>query len=263
MEIFGAMLYQVQYTKIGLGFISVLGIIMFVLFWLHKSNYDQCKMVYDVRFPYTVSGLRKGDPVVYNGVNAGRVKDIFVDPKDIEKVVVRVCLLSGFPIKTDAYAAVEVKNIAGGAVIAVHGGSNHAPLLKPKKRGHVPVIYSQRSRIDQVIDSAPHIATQIQTVLEDFGTLFRGPQKQQWIDVLNLINSNLSKFEKIQEHILSIMGSNKSNLKNLLGDSGGYLQKFLKNGAEAMSAVKKLAEQIERSPARFLRQDPGTGAVLH
>ena len=40
------------------------------------------------------------------------------------------------------------------------------------------------------------------------------------------------------------------------------MQKFFKNAAEAMSAVKKLAEQIERSPARFLRQDPGTGAVL-
>lgn len=262
MKVFGAMLYQVQYTKIGLGFISVLGIIMFVLFWLHKSNYDQCKMVYDVHFPYTVSGLRKGDPVVYNGVNAGRVKDIFVNPKDIEKVVVRVCLLSGFPIKTDAYAAVEVKNIAGGSIIAVHGGSNHAPLLKPKKRGHIPVIFSQRSRIDQVLESAPHIATQIQTVLNDFGELFRGPQKQQWVDTLQLLKNNLSKFDEIQGHILSIVGSNKSNLKNLLNDSNGHIQKFFKNGAEAMSAVKKLAEQIERSPARFLRQDPGTGTVL-
>lgn len=262
MKNFDAMLYQVQYTKIGLGFISVLGIIMFVLFWLHKSNYDQCKMVYDVHFPYTVSGLRKGDPVVYNGVNAGRVKDIFVNSKDIEKVVVRICLLSGFPIKTDAYAAVEVKNIAGGAVIAVHGGSNNAPLLKPKKRGHVPEIPSQRSRIDQVIESAPHIVTQIQTILEDFGELFRGPQKQQWIDMLKLMNSNLSKFEKIQEQILSLVGSNKSNLKNILGGSTGHIQKFFKNGAEAMNAVKKLSEQIERSPARFLHQDPGTGVVL-
>lgn len=256
------MLYQVQYTKIGLGFISVLGSVMFFLFWLHKSNYDQCKMVYDVHFPYTVSGLRKGDPVAYNGVNAGRVKDIFVNAKDIENVVVRICMMSGFPIKTDAYAVVEVKSIAGGAIIAVHGGSNDAPLLKQKKRGQIPVIVSQRSRIDQVIESAPHIAEQMKTVLDDFGELFRGPQKKQWIDILHSLNKNLVKLDKIQEHVLSIVGSNKSNLKNLLSDNGGQMQKFFKNGAEAMNAVKKLAEQIERSPARFLRQDPGAGTVL-
>lgn len=257
------MLYQVQYTKIGLGFISVLGIIMFFLFWLHKSNYDQCKMVYDVHFPYTVSGLRRGDPVVYNGVEAGRVKDIFVNPNDIEKVVVRICMLSGFPIKTDAYAAVEIKNIAGGAIIAVHGGSNDAPLLKPKKRGHIPVISSQRSKLDQVFDTAPQIATQMKTILDDFGSLFSGPQKQQWINILQLLNNNLSKFDQIQGHILSIVEQNKSSLKNLLGNNTGNIQKFFKNGAEAMSAIKKLTEQIERSPARFLHQDPGVGTVLH
>jgi ABC-type transporter Mla subunit MlaD len=256
------MLYQVQYTKIGLGFISVLGIIMFFLFWLHKSNYDQCKMVYDVHFPYTVSGLRKGDPVAYNGVNAGRVKDIFVNPKDIERVIVRVCLLPGFPIKTDAYAVVEVKNIAGGAIIALHGGSNEAPLLKPKKRGQIPVICSQKSRIDQVMEAAPRIVVQVQTLLNDFGELFRGPQKKQWIDSLRLLNSNLAKLEKIQELLFSIVEHNQGPLNNLLGHNTGHVQKFFKNGAEAMSAVKKVVEHIERSPGRFFRQDPGAGTVL-
>lgn len=256
------MLYQVQYTKIGLGFISVLGIIMFFLFWLHKSNYDQCKAVYDIHFSYTVSGLRKGDPVVYNGVNAGRVKDIFVNPKDIERVVVRICLLSGFPIKTDGYAAVEVKNIAGGAIIAVHGGSNEAPLLKPAKRGQIPVICSKKSRMDQVMDAAPQIVEQVKTILADLGALFGGDQKKQWADSLNLLNSNLSKLDTMQGHLLVIVEKNKSNLKNLFGGSSGQMQKFFKNGSEAMSAVKKLTEQIERSPGRFLRQDPGTGTVL-
>jgi len=220
-------------------------------------------MVYDVHFPHTVSGLRKGDPVVYNGINAGRVKDIFVDPKNIEKVVVRVCLLSGFPIKTDAYAAVEVKNIAGGAVLAVYGGSNEAPLLLPKKRCHIPVICSQKSKIDQVIDSAPEITKQVKNILDDFGELFRGPQKQQWIEVLRLLNSNLNKLDQIQGHVLSIVeGGSKSGLKGLLGNNSSYVQKFFRNGSDAMAAIKKLAEQIERSPARFLNQDPGKGTVL-
>ena len=189
-------------------------------------------------------------------------KRFFVNPKNIETVVVRICLLSGFPVKTDAYASVEIKNIAGGAIIALSGGSNEAPFLKAEKHGKIPVITAKRSRIDQVIDTAPHIASQFKEVLEDFGVLFKGERKRTWIESLNLLHNNLKKFDKIQGHVLSILEKNKKNLNRIFGDETGFIQDFFKNGSEAMCAVKKIAEQIERSPARFLHQDPSKGTVL-
>lgn len=256
------MLYQVPYTKIGISFFAVLGVIVFFLFWLHKSTYDQCNVIYDVHFSKSVSGLRKGDSVLYNGVIAGRVKSIFVKKTDIETVIVRICLMPEFPVKADAHATLETKSIAGVAVIAVMGGTNEAPILKPGSKQRFPVIPSQPSRVEKIIDSAG-------TILKDVGTLFDEAQKEQLRNILKninetipLINKNLVKFDKIQAHFLMAADKNKGSLSELFGQGTQNMIRFFQQGSEAMQAVKSLANTIERSPSRFLYKDSSKGVTL-
>src|SRR5690606_17286853 len=76
---------------IGLGFVL----------WLSKTGAEREFRHYDVVFTEAVTGLSKGGLVQYNGIKVGEVSRLSLDPRDPRKVIARVRLEGGTPVKQD------------------------------------------------------------------------------------------------------------------------------------------------------------------
>lgn len=273
---------RINIKMIGVGFIIVLSITIGLLFWIHRATYNACSEEYHIYFDRSVSGLRIGDLVVYNGIRSGRVLEIKRDTKDIQKTIVRICIEKNFPLKEDAYATIESKSITGGSVINIRPGSNDAPILKRTGKT-LPIISSHPSTIDQVIKSLPKVLntvsltfTKINSVLDKNtqkniqGSIknFKGILKQtnQIIqskdkairDILDLAALNLSKFSKIQSFIID----NEYSINTFLSTGMLNFSKFMENGAESMSSLRQILNALEKSPGRFLHNDSAKGVTL-
>jgi phospholipid/cholesterol/gamma-HCH transport system substrate-binding protein len=140
--------------------------------WGHHDD-----VTYRIHFAESVSGLTLGDPVKFQGVDAGTVKAMALDPDDPRKVTVDVSLGKDVPVSTDTRASLELKGITGVFFVELTGGAPGAQrLLDATPAGQVPVIPSEKSKLAGMLDSLPKVVekfagieTKTQQVLTDVG----------------------------------------------------------------------------------------------
>ncbi len=156
---------RVNYTIVGI-FVLLFGagLVAFTL-WLAKYGMqDQYKM-YKLAMTESVSGLSKDSTVRLHGVNVGRVSDIRIDPKNIERIDVFLKIRSDVPIKKDMVAHTEMLGITGLLAIEISGGTNASPLLTAKK-GQIPVIPTALSWFKKKKKGVGTIAENLENIMQ-------------------------------------------------------------------------------------------------
>jgi len=73
-------------------------------------------------FTGDVTGLGVGSAVRYRGVPVGTVRDIRLDPTNVEQVQVLMDVSADAPIKEDTIAQLALQGITGVAFIQLTGG---------------------------------------------------------------------------------------------------------------------------------------------
>ena len=122
-------------------------------------------VLYRIRFTESVSGLARGDPVRFQGVEVGTVKAITLDPADPRLVLVDVNLRNGTPVKTDTKASLKLKGLTGVVYIELNGGAADAkPLLASTPAGEIPEIPSEVSALSALLEKLP-------TIVDKFSSL--------------------------------------------------------------------------------------------
>lgn len=123
-----------QATKIRLGIFIAIGSLLIILFAavVAGSRLVEKRDIYYIEYEnFSVSGLQVGGIVNYQGIRVGRVDDIRISPKDITKIIVKLSVDRGTPIKEDTEAVLMLTGITGIKAVEIRGGSNAAKLLKP------------------------------------------------------------------------------------------------------------------------------------
>ena len=82
-----------------------------------------------MKFHGSVTGLGKGTIVRYNGLEAGRVDDLIIDPKDSKTVLATIKVDRTYDIHEDATAAIASQGLTGGSYVELLGGSMTNPIL--------------------------------------------------------------------------------------------------------------------------------------
>jgi phospholipid/cholesterol/gamma-HCH transport system substrate-binding protein len=189
-----------RYFIEGLFVIGLSIALAFFFAWLaHSGNKDDVD--YRIHFAESVSGLARGDPVRFMGVEVGMVKSMTIKPDDPDHVEVDVQLRRNTPVKTDTRATLKLKGITGADFIELSGGSADAkPLLAATPQGQVPEIPAVKSTIDTLMEQLPKVVSkfssiedQTKKVVTDIGqvtkqvkqdpsVLLRGPKKKDSSD---------------------------------------------------------------------------------
>ena len=161
---------RINYTVVGF-FVVLLGVgaVLFA-FWLARYGFEQKYDLYKVYFTESISGLSKDSPVKLHGVEVGRVRDIRIDPADIERVEVLLAIRRGVPIKADMVAHTTMLGVTGLLSIDIEGGSNGAPTLKPKN-GRIPVIQTAPSWLHTAKKDLGGLVERLNTLSDKFSRL--------------------------------------------------------------------------------------------
>lgn len=150
-----------------LAFLLGLGFVL----WLSKTSADSEFRYYDVIFTEAVTGLSKGGLVQYNGIKVGEVTQLKLAPDDPRKVIARVRLDGGTPVKVDTEAKLGLLSVTGVAFIQFSGGSPSSKPLRPTEALPVPIIYAQESALSKLMSSGEDIVTSVNQSLLRVGQL--------------------------------------------------------------------------------------------
>jgi phospholipid/cholesterol/gamma-HCH transport system substrate-binding protein len=157
---------EANYVAVGAFIVLVVAMaVIFVLWYSNASDrreYDQ----YEIYFTGSVSGLDRGGPVRYLGVDVGRVRRLSIDPNNPSRVAAQVEIDESAPISSATRASLELQGVTGLLFINLKEAPD-ADRTQPLKQGErYPVIESVASDFDVLLESLPELMSRANALLE-------------------------------------------------------------------------------------------------
>ena len=140
----------------------------------------------------SVSGLEIGSPVKYLGLGVGTIKDIQIDESDISKIIIKIAVKSGTPIKKDTYADIELMGITGLKMIEIRGGSSAADLLEPGE-----YIQAGESTSEMITGKAEIIMEKIELLVNNLNQFSKPENLNHIINMAENADKTFQDFDKV------------------------------------------------------------------
>lgn len=221
---------ETKANYIIVGAFTLLFALAAVLFGLFSAKYasDSAWQRYQVVFNQSVIGLANGSPVLYNGVNIGRVADISLNPGNVREVLVTVDITAKVPVYQDTVATIRLLGLTGNAAVQLKGGTPGSAVLatNPADPGQIE---SVSSPLNTLLESSEGIVVTANKVLSQLDTL--------------LSDSNI-------ERINTTLGS-LQHFSSLLAAPDSALNQLLTNSARASDGLPELLNQLSQITAKF------------
>jgi phospholipid/cholesterol/gamma-HCH transport system substrate-binding protein len=232
---------KVNYTVVGL-FVLLFGLGMAAFtFWLAKYGFEQHYQLYKIYTTESVAGLSKDSVVKLHGVDVGRVKEIRIDPENIERVEILLNIKEGVPIKEDMVAHTVMLGVTGLLSIEIEGGSNEARTLTPTPE-HIPVIKTKPSWINTakrdlgaLVEKLNTLTTQVDKLLDDENIALVGEILEHTRDVTR-------KSVSVMDEANATLVSYREAIAKINRDLETVTRDFSHITDATIPAVKKLTE---------------------
>ena len=154
-----------RYATVALFALACIAAAVAFIWWYSGRGDRRDYQNYEIYFQGTVSGLSRGSPVRYLGVDVGRVTALGVDTQDAGRVKVVAEIDTTAPISGSTLAKLGLLGLTGLLYIDLQQDPE-APAERALERGTLyPVIASRKSSIEASIERLPEILGQATAVL--------------------------------------------------------------------------------------------------
>lgn len=258
---------RAHHVLIGAFTLLVVAAALLFALWLARSSVSRQFDYYDIVFTEAVTGLSQGGMVQYNGIKVGDVAQLHLDPKDPRRVLARIRVDGGTPVKTDTRAKLGLTGLTGVAFIQLTGGSPESRLLKPANSREIPRIQADDSALSKLLAGGEDLVTRITDVIERASSLLSdenvasfGATLQHLADStgavaderadLRVLIRQLSQASRQLNDTLAQTTQLSANANQLLDQQG---RATLESAAAAMESIRQASENLDR----LLRENQG------
>jgi phospholipid/cholesterol/gamma-HCH transport system substrate-binding protein len=210
---------RAKYVLVGLfTFAVIVGAFGFV-YWLHNSAGTTERASYRLIFDGSVTGLRIGAPVLFNGIRVGDVTDLKLTKNPAEVAAV-VTVDPATPVRKDTRVTLEYAGLTGIASVSLKGVLASAPPL-PRKAGETPTLRAESN------------------AGQDMSTAVR--------ETLGKANAVISENQEAVHNAIT----NLETFSKALARNSDKLDKLVDNTNEAMASFKQLGNHLDKRTAEI------------
>jgi phospholipid/cholesterol/gamma-HCH transport system substrate-binding protein len=222
---------RANYVLIGLFTLAVIVGAFGFIYWFNTIGGVGERATYRIVFDGSVSGLRTGASVLFNGIRVGEVTELRLDPAQPRAVVAMASLEKNVAVRADTAVSLEYQGVTGTASIALRGGSDASPLAP----GNPPTLKVDAAGAQDVTQAAREAMRRIDQLVADNETVLKGALKN-----IEVFSQTLATNSQRIDHILA-------GAEGLLGggaDKPGDI-------AQAARAIKTAAENLDARSAEI------------
>ncbi len=161
---------KANYTLIGAFTLGIIAAAFAFVFWFSGARSVQ-RNTYSVIFNGSVSGLTRGSQVLFNGLRVGEVTLIDIMENDPSRVEAMISVSTRAKVTSDTRARLEFQGLTGVAAIALTGGSATADNLKPVPGTLYPIIFAERSDLQNLLETVQRLSTKADSIMEKADSL--------------------------------------------------------------------------------------------
>jgi phospholipid/cholesterol/gamma-HCH transport system substrate-binding protein len=148
---------EANYAAVGAFVVLVVVMAVLFVYWYSDTRERTDYTRYEVYFEGSVSGLERGAPVRYLGVDVGRVYNMRIDPREASRVQVLVDIDSEAPVSDKTVAELSLQGVTGLLYMDLIQDTGTRRLTKAVQSEKYPVIRSARSSFDVLLASLPDV----------------------------------------------------------------------------------------------------------
>ena len=246
---------KANYVLIGLFTLAVAFGAFGFIYWFQNIGGHGERATYAVVFDGSVSGLRTGGTVLFNGIRVGEVTELKLNPQKPEQVMATIAIDKSVAVRPDTQVGLEFQGLTGIASLSLKGGSPDKPALVGSKT-NPPVLTAPPGATQDITQAARDALRR----LDDF---IAENQKALHSAIVNIdkftktladnsqqINSalgNIDKFSATLARNSERIDKIAEGLQNLTGGADG------KSGEinEAAKSIKTLADHLDTRTAEI------------
>ncbi|MFB9068612.1 MlaD family protein [Pseudofulvimonas gallinarii] len=222
-----------HYVLIGAFVLGIASLALLAVLWLGKHSLDREFDLYEVYFQEAVTGLAKGSPVQYNGIQIGEVQSLRLSRVNPGRVIARIRVRGGSPIKTDTEAKLGYLGVTGVAFIQLSGGTVEASRLQPRPGRQFAVIRAQPSDLAKLFESGADIVVTVNEVLQRVSSILSDENAERIAGAIEGLNQ-----------FTSAVAAEGDAIGVLLRDGARSATELAQTLAEVRSTVQTLERTI-------------------
>jgi phospholipid/cholesterol/gamma-HCH transport system substrate-binding protein len=220
--------------------ISLLLLLILVGFFTAKKIFEKRDFYYVAYSDVSVSGLEVGSPVKFLGINVGSIAEIYIDPKDVNTVIVKLSLRSDTPVKVDAVADIVSMGITGLKTIEIRGGSQDAAFLREDQ-----YIQPGSSLAEEITGKAEVIAFKVEEVLNNLQAFTQPSNMAMFSETVEKIGLMVDNTSATFENINKLVTENRSDIREIVFATRVLSQQLDSTSYELFSAIGRFNEIMQ------------------
>jgi phospholipid/cholesterol/gamma-HCH transport system substrate-binding protein len=269
---------KANYMVIGLFTLAVIiGVFGFV-YWFQNVGGAGERAFYRVQFEDSVSGLRTGATVLFNGIRVGEVTDLKLDPRRPKEVSAIISIDKAVAVRTDTEVGLEFQGLTGIALLSLKGGSPSSPVLVGAK-DNPPVLIAPHGATQDVTQAARNTLRRLDDFIADNQKSFHNA-----LDNIEKVSAalarNSDRIDKISEGLQNLTGGPDgkggemneaarsirtladnldkrtaditAGVNRLTGNGNRQLDSLTSNANRTLAEIERAVKNLDRNPSRLI-----------
>ena len=221
-------------AKVGAFVLGCFSILAFIIIYLMNAQLSRDTVSYRTYLRYA-GGLEPGAPVLFGGINAGKVKAVQPWTSDPTKIEIVVDVKKSTPLNEKSVAKLGLVSVMSGAALSITTGSNDARRLAPGSSipsQEVASLDEIAGKMAGVADNANSLITQVggelagitgdaRTLLANLNAVTGKPNQQKIQAALDNVNGLLAteqpKIDRLADQLNTLTQHADATIQNVNG----------------------------------------------
>ncbi len=243
---------KVNYTLVGIFVLFAIGLILVFVTWLMEPTNKKAVQLYKINFSESVSGLNIDSPVKYRGVTIGNVKEMRINPDNIEVIEVLISVDDAAPIKIDTVAKLKAQGITGLNFVDLSEGRKESACLETLGKDDIPEIKSIPSFLVRMEESFGSVSTNLMKTMHNVQMLLDEVNREQLSKALVHFANTMQRIERALddrtiEHFQQLMASTSSAVQKLDTATIPKIDRFLNKSVAFEANLSRSIDSVSTS----------------
>ena len=213
---------RANYVLIGAFTLAVIAGVFGFIYWFQNIGGTGERLLYRIVFDGSVSGLRTGASVLFNGIRVGEVTGLNLDPSKPKQVVATLSVDKVVTVREDTRIGLEFQGLTGIAAVSLIGGNPSAKAVAgvEPRGGTPPVLVAPPGATQDVTQAARDVMRKLDEFITENQKAFRGALEniEMFTATLSRNSDKIDKTLSNIEQFTAALGSNSQNIDRTLAN---------------------------------------------
>ena len=253
---------KANYVLIGLFTLAVIAGAFGFVFWVHQTAGKKQSVAYRVIFDGTVSGLRVGSSVLFNGIRVGEVTQLALNVDKPTQVTAMLQVNKATPIRSDTRVGLEFTGLTGIASVSLRGISATTTLLE-REEGEPPTLKADPNAGQDVMAAAREVLTKAQDVITSNQEALHKAIEDVAVftDALARNAASIDEIMANTKHATASASELVDNLDKRTAEITVGINRLTSTATRQIEIVGKSIVDLTHNPQRFLFGGSGSSAT--